>query len=130
MQYLINSEIYPLGLRALGGSISMTFHFANQYGNSKAVPTMFVDLTTGGTMFFFSAITLLGLAWVWFFLPELSGKSLEAVDAIFELPWYTIGRKGKALTVGVGSGVENVTGEKANMEMFEEVQEVGKAEGR
>nr|POE54234.1 quinate permease [Quercus suber] len=127
MQYLINSEIYPLGLRALGGSISMTFHFANQYGNSKAVPTMFIDLTTGGTMFFFSAVTLLGLAWVWFFLPELSGKSLEAVDAIFELPWYTIGRKGKSLTVGVGGGVESAMAEKENLQTIENVREVGKA---
>lgn len=35
IQYLINSEIYPLRLRALGGSIAMTFHFVHQYGNSK-----------------------------------------------------------------------------------------------
>jgi hypothetical protein len=35
IQYLINSEIYPLRLRALGGSFAMTFHFVNQYGNSK-----------------------------------------------------------------------------------------------
>jgi hypothetical protein len=27
IQYLINSEIYPLRLRAIGGSIAMTFHF-------------------------------------------------------------------------------------------------------
>jgi MFS family permease len=37
IQYLINSEIYPLRLRALGGSIAMTFHFVNQYGNSKVI---------------------------------------------------------------------------------------------
>ena len=37
IQYLINSEIYPLRLRAIGGSIAMTVHFVNQYGNSKAV---------------------------------------------------------------------------------------------
>ena len=35
LQYLINSEIYPLRLRALGGSFAMAFHFVNQYGNSK-----------------------------------------------------------------------------------------------
>ena len=27
IQYLINSEIYPLRLRAIGSSIAMTFHF-------------------------------------------------------------------------------------------------------
>lgn len=40
IQYLINSEIYPLRLRALGGSIAMTFHFVNQYGNSKVCPLL------------------------------------------------------------------------------------------
>jgi hypothetical protein len=35
IQYLLNSEIYPLRLRAIGGSFAMTFHFANQYGNTK-----------------------------------------------------------------------------------------------
>jgi len=30
VQYLINAEIYPLRLRALGGSFSMVLHFANR----------------------------------------------------------------------------------------------------
>jgi len=63
---------------------------------------MFLGLTTAGTMFFFSAVTLTGLAWVWFCLPELAGKSLEAVDAVFQLKWYQIGRKGSSMTQGVG----------------------------
>ncbi|KAK5000593.1 hypothetical protein LTR66_000566 [Elasticomyces elasticus] len=106
IQYLINSEIYPLRLRALGGSIAMTFHFVNQYGTSKAVPEIFLDMTTGGTMFFFSCVTLIGLIWVYFFLPETSGKSLEAIDAMFELPWYLVGRKGRKLTRDAGSTAE------------------------
>lgn len=115
IQYLINSEIYPLRLRALGGSFAMTFHFVNQYGNSKAVPLMFLSMTTGGTMMFFSCVTAIGLAWVWFFLPETSGRSLEALDEMFNLPWYLIGRKGAALTAGSGglSEVLDQSGEKA-----------------
>jgi hypothetical protein len=115
IQYLINSEIYPLRLRALGGSIAMTFHFVNQYGNSKAVPLMFLSMTHGGTMLFFSCVTAIGLVWVWFFLPETSGKSLESLDEMFNLPWYLIGRKGAQLTKGMG-GVSEVldnAGEKA-----------------
>lgn len=56
---------------------------------------MFIALSHSGTLFFFAAITLVGLVWAWFSLPELAGKSLEAIDAVFELPWYNIGRKGK-----------------------------------
>ncbi|KAK4906163.1 hypothetical protein LTR49_024649 [Elasticomyces elasticus] len=53
---------------------------------------MFLELTTGSAMFFFSGVTTIGLCWAWSFLPELSGKSLEAIVAVFELPWYKIGR--------------------------------------
>ncbi|KAJ4288445.1 hypothetical protein N0V90_011680 [Kalmusia sp. IMI 367209] len=123
IQYLINSEIYPLRLRALGGSIAMTFHFVNQYGNSKAVPLMFIAMTHGGTMLFFSVVTAIGLAWVWFFLPETSGKSLESMDEMFNLPWYLIGRKGAEMTRGTGglSEVLDVEGEKAVDAQIEKV---------
>ncbi|OQO08349.1 hypothetical protein B0A48_06219 [Cryoendolithus antarcticus] len=130
IQYLINSEIYPLRLRALGGSFAMTFHFVNQYGNSKAVPSMFIGMTTGGTMFFFSTITAIGLVWAWFFLPELANKSLEAVDAVFALPWYQIGRRGKELTQNIGSINTIVSQEKEKMEMQEDVREVNDASRR
>ena len=86
----------------------MSFHFVNQYGNSKAVPQMLLQTTLKpqGTFWFFSAIILLGLAWVWFFLPETAGKPLEAMDDMFALPWYIIGRKGAKITAGDGSVAE------------------------
>ncbi|PGH23932.1 hypothetical protein AJ80_01994 [Polytolypa hystricis UAMH7299] len=104
IQYLINAEIFPLRVRALGTSMIMCFHFVNQYGNSKAVPTMLLNsaMTPQGTFFFFAAVTLLGLLWMWFFLPETAGKSLEAMDEMFSLPWWVIGRKGAKMTAGSG----------------------------
>ncbi|MCJ1445382.1 MAG: hypothetical protein MMC23_005887 [Stictis urceolatum] len=108
IQYLINAEIFPLRVRSLGSSIVMCAHFANQYGNSRAVPSMLLDNALGhsGTFFFFAAVTAVGLGWVWFFLPETSGKSLEAMDELFALRWSVIGRKGAELTRGVGGLVE------------------------
>ncbi|KAA8895551.1 hexose transporter protein [Sphaerosporella brunnea] len=102
VQYLVNSEMFPLRTRALATSIIMCFHFANQYGNSKAVPTMLLPvsqggMTSSGTMFFFAAVLVIGLVYVWFFLPETAGRSLESMDALFNLPWYQIGRKGKMM---------------------------------
>lgn len=119
IQYLINSEIYPLRLRAIGGSIAMTVHFANQFGNSKAVPSMFIDMTTYGTMFFFAAITLIGLVWVWLFIPELSGRSLEAVDAIFALPWWQIGRHGGKVETNTVAEAYEAGDEKPKVERLE-----------
>jgi Sugar (and other) transporter len=106
-QYLVNAEIYPIRLRALGSSIVMCFHFVNQFGNTKAVPSMILTMHNYGFFLFCTTVCIMGLTWVWFFVPETAGKSLEAMDALFELPWHQIGRHGKELTAGIGSHAED-----------------------
>jgi hypothetical protein len=132
IQYLIGAEIFPLRVRSLGTSMIMCFHFVNQYGNTKAVPQMLLPgapgLSPKGTFWFFSVITLLGLGFVWFFLPETAGKSLEGMDELFNLPWQVIGRKGAVLTAGKGSVAEAIAmgdSEKAvELERAEQVENV------
>lgn len=128
IQYLIGAEIFPLRVRSLGTSLIMCFHFVNQYGNSKAVPLMLIDgpggLTPKGTFWFFSAVTLLGLGFVWFFLPETAGKSLEGMDELFGLPWNVIGRKGAELTQGKGSVAEAMVGGNEKMEEIEREERI------
>ncbi len=58
------------------------------------LPTSDGGLSPNGTFWFFTAITLLGGVWAWFFIPETAGRSLESMDALFRLPWYRIGRFG------------------------------------
>ncbi|KAJ5798609.1 Major facilitator superfamily domain general substrate transporter [Penicillium pulvis] len=99
MQYVLTAELFPLRIRALATSMAMTLHFANQYGNSRAVPNMLLSVANGGitpkgTFWFFSAVTILGGVWVWFSVPETAGRSLESMDRLFALPWYQIGRHG------------------------------------
>ena len=45
---------------------------------------------------------------MYFFVPETAGRSLEAMDELFSLPWYLIGRKGNQLTKGHGSVAETL----------------------
>ncbi|KAJ5943751.1 hypothetical protein N7516_003919 [Penicillium verrucosum] len=99
MQYLLTAELFPLRIRALCTSMAMTLHFANQYGNARAVPNMLLPVAKGGidpkgTFWCFAAITVLGGIWVWFSIPETAGRSLESMDRLFALPWYKIGRYG------------------------------------
>ncbi|KAE8155015.1 general substrate transporter [Aspergillus avenaceus] len=84
VQYLINAEIFPLSVRAVGSSLLMCFHFANRYGLSKAVPSMLLEnsLRPEGTFWFFAAVTLLGLLWVILRLPETANKTLEEANAL------------------------------------------------
>jgi hypothetical protein len=96
MQYLLTAELFPLRIRAVSTSIIMCFHFANQYGNTRAVPNMLLPKATGGinpsgTFWFFAVVTVVGGVWVWFTLPETAGRDLESMDRLFNLPWYKIG---------------------------------------
>lgn len=45
-------------------------------------------------MLLFAVVTIIGLVWVMLSIPELAGKSLEAVDEVFALPWWSIGLRG------------------------------------
>ncbi|EAW09059.1 putative MFS quinate transporter [Aspergillus clavatus NRRL 1] len=99
MQYLLTAELFPLRIRALATSITMTLHFANQYGNSRAVPNMLLatadgGITPKGTFWCFAAVTIVGGLWVLVSIPETAGRSLESMDRLFELPWYKIGLYG------------------------------------
>jgi Sugar (and other) transporter len=99
MQYLLTAELFPLRIRAVSTSIVMCFHFANQYGNSRAVPNMLLPKATGGidpsgTFWFFAVVTIVGGVWVWFTIPETAGRDLESIDRLFSLPWYKIGMYG------------------------------------
>ena len=99
MQYLLTAELFPLRIRAASTSIIMFAHFANQYGNSRAVPNMLLSTSHGGinpsgTFWTFAAITVAGGIWVFFSIPETAGRSLESMDRLFQLPWYKIGLHG------------------------------------
>jgi alkylated DNA nucleotide flippase Atl1 len=99
MQYLLTAELFPLRIRALATSMAMTLHFANQYGNSRAVPNMLLPVSDGGitpkgTFWCFGAVTIIGGIWVWFSVPETAGRTLESMDRLFALPWYQVGRHG------------------------------------
>lgn len=98
-QYLLSSELFPLRIRAICSSITMAMHFVCQYATNRALPNMLLEppmgLSPHGTFYFFSVISVLGGFWVWIFVPEAAGRSLESIDQLFDLPWYKIGLYGK-----------------------------------
>ncbi|CAK7895519.1 high-affinity hexose transporter Hxt7p [[Candida] anglica] len=97
IQYLIGSEMFPLRIRSFAQSLVMVLHFANQYGNSKALPKMLLAMDNYGAFYFFVAVLACSLFWAYFFIPEVSGRSLESIEEIFSLPWYLVGRRGAEL---------------------------------
>lgn len=99
VQYLVGAELFPLHLRGAATGVIMFAHYVNQFGNSKAVPIMLVAMHQWGAMLFCAVIILVGLLFVWFFVPEPAGCKLEEMQRVFAAPWYKIGRQRVPLTI-------------------------------
>jgi hypothetical protein len=75
----------------------MAMHFICQYAVNRALPEMLLEDGLGphGTFYFFGVVSVVGGVWVWLFVPEAAGRSLETIDKMFDLPWYKIGLYGR-----------------------------------
>ncbi|KAJ0414247.1 hypothetical protein BJY00DRAFT_321152 [Aspergillus carlsbadensis] len=90
--YLIGPEIFPTRIRSLNMAISMALHWAFYFGCSKAMPSLLAATHRWGAFVFYTCICVVGLVYVFFAMPDTTGRSLEALDALFERPWYTVHR--------------------------------------
>ncbi|KAJ5614107.1 quinate permease [Penicillium herquei] len=85
IQYLVTAETFPLRVRLCGASLATCIHFGNRIGTSKATPYLLLSsgLTPAGTFWFFTGVSILGLLFAIFFLPETSGKGLEETNQLY-----------------------------------------------
>ncbi|HKP32789.1 MAG TPA: sugar porter family MFS transporter [Chitinophagaceae bacterium] len=76
------SEIFPNSVRSQGGSLGSFTHWIMAAIISFVFPIIVENNPQGGTysFFFFSVMMLLHLLFVWKFLPETKGKSLEQIQ--------------------------------------------------
>jgi Sugar (and other) transporter len=92
------AEIFPLSTRAKGTSIAASANWMNNFAVALMVPSMLkaiswrvLPFTTHSlvlTMFrglyiFFAGWLLLSVFFIYFFVPETKGKTLEQMDAVF-----------------------------------------------
>ncbi|KAK4626224.1 MFS glucose transporter mfs1 [Fulvia fulva] len=76
------SEIFPLSIRSKGASIGASSNWLNNFAIAFFVPPMF-EAWEWGTYIFFAVFLTAGIVWVWFFLPETKGATLEDMDRVF-----------------------------------------------
>lgn len=79
------SEIATTRLRATNVSFAAATQWIFNFVVSRAVPPMLETMGTGGfgTYVFFCGWCLVMTAFVWFFIPETKGLSLEAMNHLF-----------------------------------------------
>ncbi|KAF4991475.1 hypothetical protein FGRMN_7786 [Fusarium graminum] len=76
--WIIIAEIWPLSTRPYGVSLGASSNWIV----GQVTPDM-LDSITYGTYILFGMLTLIGAAFIWFFVPETKRLSLEEMDTIF-----------------------------------------------
>lgn len=80
--WVMIAEIFPLSIRAKGTAIGASSNWMNNFIIAFITPPMLSNITFG-TYLFFCVWCLLGGVYVFFFLPETKGKTLEEMDRVF-----------------------------------------------
>ncbi|KAF4119783.1 transporter [Geosmithia morbida] len=82
VSWIIISEVFPLGMRAKGVSLGGQSNWLNNFAVAMST-SPFIAASQFGAFIFFGAITTVGAVWVYFFVPETKGRSLEEMDELF-----------------------------------------------
>lgn len=80
--WVIPAEIMPMRVRAKGISITTSANWFTNFIIALITPVMIQNITYG-TYIFFAICTTLAWLFVYFFLPETKGKTLEEMDSVF-----------------------------------------------
>ncbi|HEX8415164.1 MAG TPA: sugar porter family MFS transporter [Sphingomicrobium sp.] len=78
--WLTGSEVYPLSVRAAGTSAQAGTVWGSNLLLTGTALTLIHQIGAGGAMWVYAALNALAFVFVWRFLPELGGRSLEAVE--------------------------------------------------
>ncbi|EJD45570.1 general substrate transporter [Auricularia subglabra TFB-10046 SS5] len=80
--WILIAEVFPLSVRSKGMSIAASSNWMNNFIVGQVTPSMRTAMPYG-TFIFFGAFSFLGGLFIWFFVPETKGLTLEEMDAAF-----------------------------------------------
>lgn len=82
--WVLNSEIYPLRFRGLGGGIAAVANWSANLIVSASFLSMIKSLGSSGTFLLFAGFSLVGLVVMYFLVPETKGLQFEEVEALLK----------------------------------------------
>ncbi|KIW01441.1 uncharacterized protein PV09_07199 [Verruconis gallopava] len=80
--WVLPAELFNLGVRSKAMSLTTSATWMCNFIIGLVTPDMLKTIKYG-TYFFFAAFCLLAFAFVWVFVPETKGRSLEDMDMVF-----------------------------------------------
>ena len=78
--WVIISEIFPTNIRGLAVSMGSFSLMVTGFFITLTNPVFFETIKPGGTFFLYAALTLPAIWFIWRFVPETKGKSLEQIE--------------------------------------------------
>lgn len=82
--WIVNSEIYPLRYRGLGGGIAAVSNWVSNLIISESFLSLTKALGSSGTFLLFAGVCLVGLGFIYWFVPETKGMQFEEVEKMLE----------------------------------------------
>ncbi|OIW19781.1 hypothetical protein TanjilG_27320 [Lupinus angustifolius] len=82
--WVLNSEIYPLRYRGVGGGIAAVSNWCANLIVSESFLTLTKALGSAGTFLLFAAFSFIGLIFIYTFVPETKGLQFEEVEKMLE----------------------------------------------
>lgn len=82
LPFIVASEVFPLDMRGKGMSVSFCINWLFNFTVAKVTPPMIENIGYKTYLVFFT-LSMVGLLWSIFILPELRGLSLEELDSVF-----------------------------------------------
>ena len=82
--WLIMSEIFPVKARGTASGIATLFNWLCSFIITKTFNTLIDAFTAAGTFWLYGSLAFLAVLFVYVFVPETKGKSLEEIQQYFE----------------------------------------------
>lgn len=84
LPFAMIAEMYPQKTRGFASGITMSLAFLMSFANIKTFSTVFEYFGNVAVFSFYAFLSLLGIAFGIFILPETKGKTLQQIEEIFK----------------------------------------------
>lgn len=81
--WVLISEIFPNKIRGRAVAVAVAAQWAANYLISSTYPAM-MELSSGGTYFFYGIMSILSFIFVWKMVPETKNKTLEEMEKLWK----------------------------------------------
>ena len=81
LPWLITAEVLPLRAKSVAGGIATASNWLFAFLTTKEFEDLELAIHSYGAFWLFAFICLIGVAFVFFYVPETKGKSLEEIEA-------------------------------------------------